>query len=99
VTVDGVLVSVVTTAGQTPAQVVQALAAAIAANSTLAAQGVAAVAIGNRLVTTGALGVPSVADAGLSTAAPVPSLSPWGLGLAALVMLLAALPRWRHRTD
>jgi spore coat protein A len=97
VTVDGVLVSVVTTAGQTPAQVVQALAAAIGANPTLSAQGTSAVAIGNRLVTNGTLGAPSVMDPGLSTIAPVPSLSPGGLGLAALVMLLVALRRLARR--
>jgi spore coat protein A len=97
VTVDGVLVMVTTSAGQTPGDVVAALAAAITANSTLAAQGVSAAAIGDQLVTNGTLGVPSITDPGLTTAQPVPLLSPWGLGLAALVMLLAALRPLVHR--
>jgi spore coat protein A len=91
VTVDGVLVTVPTSPGQTPADVVAALAAAITADSTLAGQGVSATPIGDRLVTNGTLGTPNVADPGLSTQPPaVPSISGWGLGLAALVMLLLA---------
>jgi spore coat protein A len=92
VTVDGVLVMVTTSAGQTPGDVVAALAAAITANSTLAGQGISAVAIGDRLITNGTLGATTVADPGLSTQPPpaVPSISAWGSALAALLMLLAA---------
>jgi spore coat protein A len=90
VTVEGVLVAVATTAGQTPADVVAALAAAIDADPTLSAQGISAVAIGDRLVTNGALGGITIADPGLSTQPPqVPSISAWGLAAAALLMLLA----------
>jgi cysteine-rich repeat protein len=90
--VEGVPIGVATTAGQTPADVVAALAAAIGADPTLSAQGITAVAIGDRLVTNGMLGATTVADPGLSTLPPpaVPAISAWGFALAALLMLLAA---------
>ena len=91
VTVSAVLVSVVTTAGQTPAQVVAALASAIEADATLAAEGVGAVALGIRLVTNGTIDATNVADPGLFTSpVRVPSLSPLGFALAALLMLVGA---------
>jgi spore coat protein A len=65
VTVSGVLVSVTTSAGQTAAQVVQALANAINANPTLQGLGVTATAQGARLVTNGDVTAVTVADAGL----------------------------------
>jgi cysteine-rich repeat protein len=91
VTVSGVLVSVATAAGQTPAQAVAALAAAITADATLAAQGVSAVALGIRPATNGTIDATNVADPGLVTSpAPVPSLSPLGFWLPALLMLLGS---------
>jgi cysteine-rich repeat protein len=99
VTVDGVLVTVATTAGQTPAQIVAALAAAIGANSTLSEQGTTAVAIGSRLVTNGTLAGPTLTDPGLSSEPPVPSFSGWGLGLAALSLLFAGLGPLARRID
>ena len=91
-TVSGVLVTIVTNAGQTPAQVMIAFAAAIGANSTLSAQGISAVAIGYKLVTNGTLVGPTLTDPGLSTQlADVPALTPIGLGLAALALLLVGL--------
>ncbi|MHC4429317.1 MAG: multicopper oxidase domain-containing protein, partial [Planctomycetota bacterium] len=55
-TVDGELVSVPTTAGQTTAQVAQAVAAAIESHPVLSGNGVTAFADGNRVVTTGTIG-------------------------------------------
>jgi spore coat protein A len=90
-TVDGELVSVPTTPGQTPAQVAQALAAAIEADPELSAAGVTAVAIGNRVVTTGTIESTTVNDPGLSTEplAPVPALSPLGFALLASLFIAA----------
>jgi len=60
----------------------------IAADATLVAQGVSAVALGTRLVTNYTMDATYVADPGLSTSpVAVPSLSPLGFGLAALLML------------
>jgi len=66
-TVSGQLVTVTTTAGQTAAQVAQALADAINALPALQAAGVTATAQGNRVVTNGDVISASIADAGLSS--------------------------------
>lgn len=80
VTILGVLVQVDTTAGQTAAQVVAALASAINGNATLQSQGVGALAIGTRLESSSDFDSFAVNDAGLA-GAPIP----------ALPLLLAAL--------
>lgn len=67
VTVSGQLVTVITTAGQTAAQIAQALANAINANAALQTAGVTATAQGDRLVTNGDLTSLSVRDAGLQS--------------------------------
>jgi spore coat protein A len=68
VTVNGVLVGVNTSLGQSAAQVLAALAAAINANTTLAGLGVTAQAIGSTLVVSGDVTIISSTDAGLTTA-------------------------------
>jgi hypothetical protein len=90
VTVDQVPITVVTTAGQTPAQVVAALAAAINADPTLAALGTTALAIGNALVTNGTISSVTIGDPGL-TPTPIPALHP--AFQVALALLLAAVAR------
>jgi cysteine-rich repeat protein len=66
ITVAGVLVTVTTAAGQTPAQVAAALAAAINANASLQALGVTATAQGARVITDGDVSSVNPADAGLT---------------------------------
>jgi len=67
VTVEGVLVSVTTSAGETSAQVLAALAAAINADSTLSGLGVTAQPNGNVLVVVGGtITDVTISDAGLS---------------------------------
>ena len=94
ITVDGIVVIVPTSSGQTREQVAGAIAAAIEADPTLAAAGVTAFADGNRVVTTGTIDSVVVNDAGLSTSAPVsvPSLSPasvaWLIGAVCIVGLI-----------
>jgi spore coat protein A len=100
ITVDGILVVVPTSGGQSQEQVVQAIAAAIEADPTLAAAGVTAFADGNRVVTTGTIDSVVVNDAGLSTSPPamVPSLSPVALAvLAGAVGLLGSSALRRRR--
>ncbi len=97
---DGVLVVVPTTAGQTPEQVAQAVAAAIVADPTLSAAGVAAFADGNRVVTTGTIDSVIVNDAGLSTVpiTEVPSLNPAAIaGLVGVIFALGAIALRRRR--
>ena len=65
-TISGVLVSVNTVAGQTSAQVIAALAAAINANSTLAGLGVTASASQDTLTTNGDITQVTVTDTGLT---------------------------------
>jgi spore coat protein A len=98
VTVDGVLVSVPTTAGQTLAQVTAAVADAITNDATLAGQGVSAVAIGNRIVTNGTIGDVFITDPGLSEfpVIPVPALSGWALGGLTAILALAGLAALRR---
>jgi cysteine-rich repeat protein len=92
VTIDGVLVSVPTSAGQTAAQVAAALAAAIEANPTLAAAGIVAEAQNGQIAVTGSVSGFTLSDPGLSQQAPipVPSLSPAGSALAAIALALVA---------
>ena len=71
VTIDGVLVSVPTNAGQSAVQVAAALAAAIEANPTLAANGVTAVARGGQLAVTGSLTSFILDDPGLFVSPPI----------------------------
>jgi spore coat protein A len=66
VTVSGVLIRITTIAGQTAAQVAQAIVDAINANVGLQALGVTATAVGNRVVTTGDISGVDVRDNGLS---------------------------------
>ena len=91
-TVDGVLVPVPTTPGQSAEDVAQAIAAAIEADPVLSASGVTAFADANRVVTTGTIDSVTINDPGLSTEPPlftIPALSPVGLG--ALVVSLACI--------
>ena len=67
VTVNGILIGVNTSSGQSAAQVMAALAAAINANATLAAQGVTAQAIGATLVVSGDVTTITSTDTGLSS--------------------------------
>jgi cysteine-rich repeat protein len=98
ITVDGVVVVVPTSAGQTTSQVAAAVAAALDADPILSGAGVTAFADGNRVVTTGTIDSVVSNDAGLSIAPPpVPSLSPPALALLALGMGLAVLLAARRR--
>ena len=86
VTIDQVVVGVDTTAGQTAAQVIAALAAAVNANPTLAALGTTALAIDNVLVTNGTVSDVTTTDPGFG-GLPVPALQP-SLQLACALLLL-----------
>ena len=103
VTIEGVLVSVPTSAGQNGAQVAAALGAAIEANPTLAAAGIVAEVQGEKIAVTGGVSDFTLADPGLSQQPPipVPSLSPAGnlLAAAALTLLAAHSLRRRARGD
>ena len=66
-TVQGVVITVTTTNGQSAAQVAQALANAINANATLAAAGITATAQGARVITNGDVTAVTVSDPGLSS--------------------------------
>jgi spore coat protein A len=85
ITVDGQLIVQPTTGGQTPAEVMAALAAAIESDPTLSALGVTALSAGDTLYTTGAISSVTITDPGLYQVA-LPALS--RPGLAALVALL-----------
>jgi cysteine-rich repeat protein len=100
VTVDGVLVSAPTTAGQTSEFVAQGIAAAIEADPVLSASGVTAFADGNRVVTTGTIEDVTISDPGLSTepiVTLVPVLSPISLGLLVVALGSAAALAGRRR--
>jgi cysteine-rich repeat protein len=92
VTIDGVLVSVPTSPGQSAAQVAAALAAAIEANPTLAAAGIVAEAQNGQIAVTGSVSGFTLADPGLHSQPPipVPALSPAGSVLAAIALALVA---------
>jgi spore coat protein A len=93
VTIDGVLLNVPTTPGQTGAQVADAIAAAINADPTLSADGVTAFSQGNRLVTTGTIDASVSSDPGIYFGSPaqVPGLTVWGVGIVAGLLMLAGL--------
>jgi len=101
VTIDGVLVSIPTSLGQSGAQVAAALAAAIEAHPTLAAAGVVAEAQGSQIAVTGSVSGFTLDDPGLSqqpfSPVPVPSLSPSGRLLAASALALFAALCLRRR--
>lgn len=80
-TIDGVMLVVVTTAGQSAATVAANVAAAINADAMLSGQGITATASGGVVTTNGTVTATLIADPGLSHAAAVPALSPWGLAL------------------
>jgi hypothetical protein len=84
VTVAGVLISVNTFAGQTPAQVAAALAAAINANPALQALGITAYVVGGRLVVNGAISGVSLGDPGLR--------NPFDLSVSAGTLWWASVP-------
>jgi len=67
VTINGIVIGVNTSAGQSAAQAMSALAAAINANAALAALGVTAQAVGGTLVVAGDVTTISSTDAGLSS--------------------------------
>jgi hypothetical protein len=93
ITVDGVALAVPTLAGQSAAEVLAALAAAVGADPVLMAQGTTAFVQGNALVTNGIVTGASIADDGLGAMAapPVPATPAWGpMALAAALLLAAA---------
>jgi cysteine-rich repeat protein len=96
VTVDGRLITVATSPGQSGSSVAAALAAAIAADPVLSAAGETAAVQGNQIAVTGTVTGFTLGDAGLLPI-PVPSLSPRGALLAAAVLALAALHLLRRR--
>jgi hypothetical protein len=79
-----VVISVPTSAGQTPAQVAAALAAAINANPALQALGITAYVVGGRLAVNGAITGVSLADPGL--------LNLFHLGMSAGTLWWASVP-------
>ena len=96
--VDGVLVQFTTTAGQTAAQVAQALAAAINADATLAALGTAAAADGDQLLTNGTISYQLNSDPGLGgSPVAVPALAPFAFGLLAALLAGAGALAGRRR--
>jgi len=101
ITVDGVLVVVLTSPGQTQEQVAQAIAVALESDPTLSAAGVTAIAIANRVVITGTIDSVVVNDAGLSTSPPlpVPSLGPAGVGVLAGALALLSVVALRRRRE
>ncbi|MFT5441686.1 MAG: cysteine-rich repeat protein [Myxococcota bacterium] len=85
-TVDGEALVVVTTAGQSAADVAQAVADAINADPTLGMNGTYASVIGDELITNGVVSATQIDDPGLA-AQPVPTLSEWAvLGLCATML-------------
>jgi cysteine-rich repeat protein len=97
VTIDQVTVGVDTTPGQTAEDVIAALAAAVNGNPTLAALGTTALAIGNALVTNGAVNHVTNTDPGLS-GFPVPALHPTLQIAFALLLMAVGLMALRRRS-
>jgi hypothetical protein len=92
----GLLLQVTTTAGQTAAEVAQALADAI--NGALSAQGITATAQGNSLTVNAPISDLLINDPGIghgAASASVPALPSWGVVL--LGGLLLACTLWRAR--
>ncbi len=94
ITLEGVLVTVTTSAGQSAADALAALAAAIGADPTLSALGVSSRVEGTMLVTGGTITGVSIDDPGFAPAVP-------GLPLAARALLVAliVLAGARRRTQ
>ncbi|MEM7413430.1 MAG: hypothetical protein AAF430_24575 [Myxococcota bacterium] len=90
ITVNGVVVIVATTAGQTAASLASALAAAINADATLQSQRIFALASGDTVVTTGTIDE-------VVLGFPVPGLTPFALALTALLLAAAAWSALRER--
>ena len=90
-TVNGVMVSVPTTAGQSPEAVATALAAAINAAATLQAQRIFALASGAAVVVTGTIDSTTIGF-------PVPSLRPTAVTIATALLLGAAGWVFRRRS-
>jgi cysteine-rich repeat protein len=89
-TVAGVVLQITTFAGQTGAQVAQAVADAINADETLEDSGVLAEADGNDVSTTGTVTDTVVNDPGITHSdggVAVPALSPGGLGVLGVLLL------------
>jgi spore coat protein A len=100
VTVDGVVVTTLTTAGMDAAAVAAVVAADIEADPTLAAMGVAAFADGSRVLTVGTIEAVVVNDPGLSVVPMtfLPGLSAPAFALLIALLTLAAVGvfrRWR----
>ena len=88
-TVGVVSLQVVTTAGQTPAQVAAAVAAAINGDPTLSGEGITATADGNTVTTNGSFTSREINDPGFFDVDPsIPTLS--GPGLLLFLLLAAA---------
>ncbi|MBK7948254.1 MAG: hypothetical protein IPK00_05835 [Deltaproteobacteria bacterium] len=86
--VDGVPISVVTSPGQTAAQVAAAIAAAVNADPTLRPLGIAATASGSTVFSNGSIVVIGDTDPGIRFGPAVPALSGIGLALLAAMLLL-----------
>jgi spore coat protein A len=94
VTVNGVVVTTMTTAGMSAAAVAAAIAADIAADPTLAGQGVTASALGRLVTTSGVISLTVINDPGLSTEPPpvaLPATSPVGSWLLLGALVLSAV--------
>ncbi len=98
-TVDGVMLVVVTTAGQSAATVAANVAAAINGDATLSGLGITATAEGNIVTTNGSVTETAINDPGLShaTRVLVPALSTWGFVLLAALLIGTALWMVRRR--
>ena len=99
ISVDGVVIQVTTSAGQSAADVLAALAAAINADPTLQGLGTSASVSGGELVTDGEITEVSIADAGLSQQPIVdlPALGPHGRVLLMLMLAGSLLLATRCR--
>jgi cysteine-rich repeat protein len=95
VTLDGVVLVVPTSPGETDSQVAAAIAAAIEADPTLAAAGVTAYASGPTVISTGTFDAVVINDPGLAVPAAIPAVAPWGL--FAIGSALAGAALWRRR--
>lgn len=92
--IEGIALSVPTTAGETATQVASAVAAAINANPTLSSLGVITHAVGSEVVTTGTIDSITIADSGLNPQVP---LGPGAPALLALAFIASGLARLRRR--
>ena len=93
-TVDGVVLQIVTFAGQTGAQVAQAVANEINGNETLEDAGIFAEADGAPMSTNGSVSNSVISDPGISHGAPaVPAFS--DSGYVVLILVLITLGGWR----